>query len=48
VPQKDKNGNPIVRYINGSKQDHYAHSLNYCEIALPLALGIGINKDIPD
>lgn len=48
VPQRDKNGNPIARYVNGNKADHYAHSLNYCEIALPLALGIGINQDIPD
>lgn len=46
VPKKDKHGNPVTRYQNGSSADHYAHSMNYAEIALPLALGIGINKDI--
>lgn len=47
VPMKDKNGNPITRYLNGTAPDHYAHANNYAELALPLALGIGINSDIP-
>ncbi len=45
VPKKDKNGNPVVKYENASP-DHYAHAMNYAEIALPLALGIGLNTDI--
>jgi hypothetical protein len=46
VPLKDKNDNPIVRYLNGSLADHYSHANNYAEIALPLSLGIGLNTDI--
>lgn len=48
VPQRDKDGNPIVRYVNGSRDDHWFHALTYAEIALPLSLGMGINSDILD
>lgn len=47
VPSRDKNGNPVVRYVN-TTPDHYAHALCYAEIALPLSLGIGINTNITD
>lgn len=40
VPQKDADGNPIVKYIN-TDDDHFAHARNYSEIALPLAIGAG-------
>jgi hypothetical protein len=42
IYKKDKNGNPIGRYVTASnKPDHLAHAQNYCEIALPLAAGVG-------
>lgn len=44
---KDKDGNPVGRYTTpDSKQDHYAHSRNYCEIALALALGSGVSQSM--
>lgn len=46
IYEKDADGNPIGRYVNGSSPDHYAHSRNYAEIALPLALGFGPSKNI--
>lgn len=43
APQKDTHGNLVYRYITkGSAADHYAHSLNYAEIALPFATGTGM------
>jgi hypothetical protein len=46
-PEKDKHGNPIARYVTGErKPDHYAHSRNYCEIALSFAAQGGQNKTI--
>ncbi len=40
VPKKDTHGNLIYRYVTkGTAADHYAHSLNYAEIALPFAVG---------
>jgi hypothetical protein len=46
VTKLDKHSNPVSRYVTpGDAPDHYAHAANYAEIALPLALGIGINED---
>lgn len=43
----DKNGNPMIVYVTpDGKADHHAHARNYAEIALPLALGIGVHKEI--
>lgn len=44
-PEMDKNGNPIAKYIN-TADDHYAHSSNYAEVALPLATSIAHNRNI--
>lgn len=41
IYEKDKDGNPFGRYVNGTKPDHYAHARNYAEIALPLSFGFG-------
>lgn len=43
--QKDENGNPRAVYLN-TGPDHFAHALNYCEIALPVATGTGITQSI--
>lgn len=43
--EKDKNGNPVGRYVN-SKPDHYAHARNYSEIALAFAARFGRNVSI--
>jgi hypothetical protein len=45
--EKDENGNPRSIYLN-TGADHFAHALNYCEIALPLAAGIVSGSDITD
>jgi hypothetical protein len=46
IYEKDADGNPIGKYVNGAIADHYAHSRNYAEIALPLAVGIGITHNV--
>ena len=46
VYRKDKTGNPIGVYVNGTKADHFAHSTNYAEIALPLAASMKQSQDI--
>jgi hypothetical protein len=48
IYKKDKNGNPIARYVTGSRPDHFAHARNYCEIALPLAVMFGKNESISE
>jgi len=45
--EKDDQGNPRAVYLN-TGPDHYAHALNYAEIALPLAAGIVSGEDIED
>lgn len=46
-PEKDKNGNPIARYITGDRvADHFAHTRNYTEIALEIATTINKNESI--
>lgn len=46
VYEKDKNGNPVGRYVKDSGDDHYAHARNYAELALPFALSLGVSQDI--
>lgn len=46
IYEKDKDGNPIGKYVCGGSADHYAHARTYSEIALPLALGIGSMHNI--
>lgn len=48
IYEKDKNGNAIGRYVNGSNEDHFAHARNYAEIALVFALNLGVTKDIEE
>jgi len=43
--EKDRDGNPKAVYIN-SGADHFAHALNYAEIALPLAYARETGRDI--
>lgn len=38
--RRDKDGNPTAEYVCGEKPDHYAHSRNYAEIALPFAVSL--------
>lgn len=45
VYEKDRDGNPVGKYINTSA-DHFAHARNYNEIALPLAVSIAQNQDV--
>jgi hypothetical protein len=46
IYEKDPDGNPVGRYIEGSTPDHFAHARNYAEIAYPLAFSQAANKDI--
>lgn len=46
VYSKDKHGNPIGRYADGNKDDHFAHARNYNEIALPLAVSLMRSENI--
>lgn len=47
VWSRDHHGNPIVSYKTPEgKADHHAHARNYAEIALPLALGVGVHQAI--
>lgn len=48
VYERDKNGNPTGRYVNGNDADHYAHACVYAEIGLSLAAKIGQGEDIND
>jgi hypothetical protein len=43
--EDDENGNPIATFVS-TGPDHYAHSLNYAEIALPLAASITSGQDV--
>lgn len=38
IYKKDQNGNPMGLYVNGGKDDHFAHARNYSEIALACGL----------
>lgn len=46
IYEKDADGNPVGRYIEGSSADHYAHARNYAEIALPLGMSFGVNQSL--
>lgn len=50
IYETDSDGNPVGKYVctDSSKGDHYAHALNYAEIALPLALGMGTTQNIQE
>ena len=43
--EKDETGNPVATFVE-TGPDHYAHSLNYAEIALPLAASMTTGQDI--
>jgi Phage terminase large subunit gpA, ATPase domain len=43
--EKDENNNPKAAYIT-TGADHFAHALNYCEIALPFAASIVTSRDV--
>ena len=43
--EKDDQGNPKAVYLN-TGPDHFAHALNYAEIALPLAVGVVSGSDV--
>ena len=45
--EKDDQGNSRAVYLN-TGPDHYAHALNYAEIALPMATGIGSGGDVDE
>lgn len=47
--EKDKNGNPVGRYVKADKDDdHYAHARNYSELALPFAVSQADPQDITE
>jgi hypothetical protein len=42
IYEKDTDGNLVGKYVKGdNNNDHFAHSRNYAEIALPLAVSVG-------
>jgi hypothetical protein len=45
--EKDENGNPRAVYIN-TGPDHFAHALNYAEMALSLAAGVVSTGDVTE
>jgi hypothetical protein len=45
VHDVDKNGNPFALYKNHGA-DHFAHALNYAEMALPLAAAFAVGCDV--
>jgi len=48
IYEKDRNGNPVGRYVRGNEEDHFAHSRNYSEIAFPLGAGLSVSQNIGD
>ena len=46
IYQKDANGNPVSKYINGGYDDHYGHSRNYSELAAEIGLRSGPSRNI--
>lgn len=46
VYEEDNEGHPFAVYRNFGKPDHYAHALNYCEMALPCAASIATSTNI--
>ena len=45
--EKDELGNSRAVYLN-TGPDHFAHALNYAEIALPLAAGVAVGGDLDE
>lgn len=45
IYKKDDKGNAVGTYVN-TGDDHFAHARNYAEIALPLALNVGVSTNI--
>jgi hypothetical protein len=45
IYEKDEMGNPVAKFVE-TGPDHYAHSLVYSEIALPLAASISSGEDV--
>lgn len=43
--EPDETGNPVATFVD-TGPDHYAHALNYAEIALPLAASISTGKNV--
>jgi hypothetical protein len=43
--EKDEMGNPVATFVD-TGPDHFAHSLNYAEIALPFAASITTGADV--
>lgn len=46
IYEKDCDGNPVGRYVEGASADHYAHARNYAEIALPLGMTLGHHESL--
>jgi hypothetical protein len=47
IYEKDMDGNLIGRYVKSeSAADHHAHARTYAEIALPLAVSVGVSQDM--
>ena len=47
IYEKDSDGNLIGKYVKGdNNHDHFAHSRNYAEIALPLAVSVGVSQNM--
>jgi len=47
IYEKDKNGNPIGRYVTKDNvQDHHAHARTYAEIALEVGASFGMHEDL--
>ena len=43
--ERDDHGNPTATFVEVG-DDHFAHSLNYAEIALPMAAAITSGRDL--
>jgi DNA-directed RNA polymerase subunit RPC12/RpoP len=43
--EKDETGNPVATFVE-TGPDHYAHALNYAEIALPFAASMTTGQDV--
>lgn len=46
IYEKDATGNLVGRYVSGGNDDHYAHAMNYAEIAQELARAVGASHDL--
>ena len=47
IYEKDTDGNLVGKYVKGdNNHDHFAHSRNYAEIALPLAVSVGATQSM--